>query len=180
MDAPSRPVAVLGLLAAVTVGAALWWSSGAPGPLPDPVVPEANPLAAGITVHVSGAVRSPGLVEVASGARIADAVAAAGGARSDADLGALNLAAPVVDGGRVVVPALLPDAPAGSAPGRVPLNAASAEQLQRIPGVGPVLAERIVAHRSAHGPFTVVEDLLDVPGIGEGKLAAMRDAVAVP
>ena len=132
-------------------------------------------------MHVSGAVRRPGLIEIAPGARVADAVVAAGGATFEADLSSLNLAGPVTDGARVVVP----DRRSGSvdsagADGPIPVNRATAQELERISGVGPVLAERIVAHREAHGPFSVVEDLLDVPGIGEGKLAAIRDDVAVP
>jgi competence protein ComEA len=67
-----------------------------------------------------------------------------------------------------------------AADGRVRLNLAGIEELETLPGVGPVLAERIIAYREQHGPFAVVEDLLDVPGIGEGKLAALRDAVLVP
>ena len=114
-------------------------------------------------------------------ARVADAIVAAGGATDDAELGALNLAAAVGDGSRLVVPSrseALLGAVAGD--GLVRLNAATAADLEGLPGVGPVLAQRIVAHRSDYGPFEAVEDLLDVPGIGEAKLAAIRDLVIVP
>ena len=134
-----------------------------------------------MTVHVSGAVAEPGLVSLQSGSRVADAVVAAGGALPGADLGSLNLAAPLVDGQQLVVPYLVPTngVPVAS-DGRVRINTADAAALEGLPGVGPVLAQRIVAHRDAHGPFATVEDLLDVPGIGESKLAALRDSVIVP
>ncbi|HSG78691.1 MAG TPA: helix-hairpin-helix domain-containing protein [Acidimicrobiia bacterium] len=177
---PLRSSLTAGVLALVALIAGCWWSGRAPEPPPLVVAPVAT-RPEHITVHVSGAVRRPGLIEIVPEARVADAVAAAGGATPDADLSSLNLAGPVVDGARVVVPARGSTAarPAGGE-GPIRVNQATAEELERIPGVGPVLAERIVAHREAHGPFSVVEDLLDVPGIGEGKLAAIRDDVAVP
>ncbi len=147
-----------------------------------------------ITVHVAGAVARPGLVSVPVGARIADVIAAAGGAARTADVTSINLAAPVGDGEQVVVPSaggaatevpgtLVPtvSAPQGApTDGRIALNHADAATLELLPGVGPVIAAHIVAHRQANGPFQTVEDLLDVPGIGEGKLAALRDLVLVP
>jgi competence protein ComEA len=132
-----------------------------------------------VTVHVSGSVSHPGLIALERGARIADAVAAAGGALPGADLSALNLAATVIDGQQLVVP----DSSGGSATaidGRVRVNTADAAGLETLPGVGPVLAQRIVEYRELHGSFLQVEDLLDVPGIGEAKLAAMRESVIVP
>ncbi|CAN5280970.1 hypothetical protein BH24ACT7_BH24ACT7_15290 [soil metagenome] len=145
-----------------------------------------------MTVHVSGAVSNPGLVMVPAGARIADVIAAAGGADRSADVASINLAAPVGDGEQIVVPAVDGDggpAPNGgwspAAPGTEPdglimLNHADAATLELLPGVGPVLAERIITHRETIGPFQTVEDLLDVSGIGEVKLAALRDYVVVP
>lgn len=142
-------------------------------------------MAAELVVHVSGWVAAPGLVTVPDGSRVADTVAAAGGARPGASLESMNLAEAVRDGQHVVVPG--PPDTAGGAPagavaddGRVRINEADAAELQELPGVGPVLAERIVEHRERSGPFETVEDLLDVPGIGEGKLASLRDAVIVP
>jgi competence protein ComEA len=124
---------------------------------------------------------APGLVEIARSGRIADAIAAAGGTTSLANLAAINLAAPLRDGEQIVVPSVMVAGPGdGVADGRVRLNTATARQLEEISGVGPVLAERIIAVRSELGGFESVEDLLDVPGIGEAKLAAMRDAVVVP
>lgn len=140
------------------------------------------PMPAAITVHVTGEVAHPGLVDLAAGSRIADAIAAAGGTLPSADLGALNLAAPVRDGERVHIGAEGPGGATGPAPddGLVHLNEASEADLERLPGVGPVLAARILDHRNQHGPFAAPEDLLDVPGIGEGRLEAMRDLIAIP
>jgi len=155
-----------------------WWFGGAPEPPPPLRVTAAAP-AGTLTVHVAGEVADPGLVDVAVGSRVADAVAGAGGLLATADPTGLNLAAPVVDGQQVVVRAV-GDALAPGTPGQVQLNTAAAGELESIPGVGPVLAARIVEFRETNGPFVVVEDLLDVAGIGEAKLAAMRDAVVVP
>jgi competence protein ComEA len=132
-----------------------------------------------VTVHVSGAVARPGLVTLPSDARVADAIVAAGGATDDAELGTLNLAATVGDGTLLVVPSLEIGGPVAG-DGLIRINVASATDLEDLPGVGPVLAERIVAHRDSVGSFGTVEDLLDVPGIGEAKLAALRDLVLVP
>ncbi len=132
-----------------------------------------------VTVHVSGSVTAPGLVSLPSDSRIADAVIAAGGALPGADLSSLNLAAPIIDGQQLVVP----DASApgsASSDGRIRINTADVAALEVLPGVGPVLAARIVAFRDIHGPFSTIEDLLEVPGIGESKLAAMRESVIVP
>lgn len=162
------------------VAAGMWLF--APSPEPPPLIQSPVPAHRIVTVHVSGAVAAPGLVSVDGGARVADAIAAAGGALPAADLGRLNLAAPISDGQQLVVPAASGGTMAGepAADGRVRINVADATTLEALPGVGPVLAQRIVAHRQANGPFAVVEDLLDVPGIGEGKLASLRDSVLVP
>ena len=171
--------AVVLLLAA---GAGAWYGRDAPGP-PAAVFATSGPGNSRLTIHVAGAVVSPGLVEVPDGARVADAVAAAGGALPGSRLSGLNLAAPLRDGQQLTVPAEAAVAGGGgTAPSdvRVPINTAGVADLERLPGVGPVLAERIYHHRESFGPFAAVEDLLDVPGIGEGKLAALRDAVQVP
>jgi competence protein ComEA len=139
-----------------------------------------------LVVYVSGWVSTPGVVEVGEGAIVADAVAAAGGAIQGALLDAVNLARPLTEGEHIQIPG--PDdspslgsvASGDSADGLIPINQADATALEELPGVGPVLAERIVAHREANGAFEVVEDLLEVPGIGEAKLASMRDLIRVP
>lgn len=153
------------------------------------------PAPSAITVHAAGAVRHPGVYVMDGGARVADVLAAAGGPLPVADLDRVNLAAPVADGVRVYVPAIGQDAPpsvvtgdAGPAPGgtssgdpgrMIDLNRASTAELETLPGVGPATASAIVEHRERNGPFVSVEDLLAVRGIGEVKLAALRDLVHV-
>jgi len=166
-------------VAALVGGSLLLWPGGGSAVPPIEIV-AAQPVDATVTVHVSGAVAEPGLVSVPPGARIADAIVAAGGALPGALLTALNLAAPVSDGQQLVVPAQGSGQATDPVEGRVPINTADATALETLPGVGPVLAQRIVEHRSRHGPFVEVEDLLDVPGIGEAKLAALREMVLVP
>lgn len=141
-----------------------------------------------LTVHVTGAVVVPGVVDVPLGSRVADVVAAAGGANPGADLDAVNLAAPVHDGDHVSIPQVGEDAPSATDgigvakpdDGLIHINSAGPEQLAELPGVGPVLADRIIAHRDQTGRFETVEDLLDVPGIGEVRLAGMRDLIGLP
>ena len=132
-----------------------------------------------IAVHVSGWVVSPGVVELGEGALVADAVAAAGGIRPGALVGGINLAAEVAAGEQVLVPGPqeVDIGQEAKADGTLRLNSATSTELQSLPGVGPVLAERIVAFRDEHGPFGAVEDLLEVPGIGEAKLEAIREIV---
>lgn len=131
-------------------------------------------------MHVSGAVARPGLVEVPRTARVADAVAAAGGATAEAELAAINLADALHDTQQIVVPNSQASAGHPVADGVIHLNRATTEELESIPGVGPVLAGRIIAARELLGGFSAVEDLLDVSGIGEARLATFRDLVAVP
>lgn len=179
-------VTSIGLGVLIVVGAAAWFGLGSSSPPLSPIATpqsiETSPPDTGITVHVSGSVAHPGLVAVPDDARVADVVLAAGGASSDADLGRVNLAASVRDGEHVVIPSFTAGASGGSGEMNAPfdLNGASVQQLEELPGVGPVLAQRIAAYRDDHGPFETVEDLLDVPGIGESKLAAIRDFVESP
>ena len=167
----------------VAVGAGAWYGSrGEPAASVEAVGGVSyTTVAETIIVHVSGAVERPGLVTVPSAARVADVVAAAGGAKSGADLGELNLAATVRDGEQIVVPMPGEVSPGlGEASRGIDLNRSPAAELEELPGVGPVLASRIVEYREANGPFSEIEDLLDVGGIGEAKLAAMRDAIETP
>ena len=134
-------------------------------------------------VHVAGAVRRPGLYRLAEGARVAAAVERAGGPLARAGLGGINLAARVVDGQQVIVPArVTAAAAAGAQPGEptapISLGSATVEQLEQLDGIGPTLAARIVEHRAAIGGFASVDQLDDVDGIGEGRLAALREALA--
>ncbi len=153
------------------------------GPAADEPVP-AESATPTVTVHVVGPVRRPGIVVLRDGARVADAVAAAGGMAQGAQAAAVNLARRLVDGERIDLHA--PEAPQGSAvdaaPGSgaessVDLNTATTEQLQDLPGVGPVLAERIVAYRQEHGGFDTVEQLQEVAGIGPSRLQELADLV---
>jgi competence protein ComEA len=144
--------------------------------------------AARLFVNVVGAVRRPGLYRVPEGARVADAVARAGGATRKAQLELVNLAARVADGEQVVVPrrGTAPvgssagvGAGAGSIPaGPVHLNSATLEQLDTLPGVGPVTAQKIVDYREQHGGFGSVDELDAVPGIGPARLENLRGLVA--
>jgi competence protein ComEA len=139
-----------------------------------------------LVVDVVGAVRSAGLVRLPSGSRVADAVRAAGGLTARADPLLVNLAAPVADGEQVMVaargaPAGAPGASGGGAAGApaapVDLNSASAEQLDALPGVGPVTAQKIVAYRQQHGPFTSADGLDAIPGIGPARIADLKGLV---
>jgi competence protein ComEA len=149
-----------------------------------PVAVAAPPPA--LLVHVVGAVRRPGLYRLREGSRIADAVDKAGGATRKADLTLVNLAAPVSDGTQVVVPRRVP-APAGasggtggaSAPsGPVHLNTATLEELDTLPGVGPVTAQKILDWRQENGAFSAVDELDAIPGIGPKRLEQLRELVA--
>jgi competence protein ComEA len=139
-------------------------------------------------VDVAGWVRHPGVYEFQDGERVVDAIEAAGGARGGALLSSLNLAAPLVDGSQILVPKQGPaGTPAaagatgsGSAPGAlINVNTASATDLEALPGVGEVIAQAIVDYRTENGPFTSVDQLLDVSGIGDATLADIRDLVTV-
>jgi competence protein ComEA len=157
-----------------------------------------------VVVHVAGAVGAPGVQRLPGGSRVVDAVEAAGGANPDADLGRINLAVPVQDGQQVYVPRVgeVPPTPVGGAGGPsvgsggssgssggvpgsaaagqpVNVNTASADELDTLPGVGPATAEAIISHREQNGPFTSVDQLLDVRGIGDAKLEQLRDLVVV-
>lgn len=136
-----------------------------------------------VPVHVSGWVTSPGVVWVTDGSLAIVAIDAAGGAREGARLDLINLAQPVFEGDQLQVPG--PEAAGGgdgslAGDGLIDLNTADEIELQKLPGVGPVLAGRIVAHRESVGRFESVEDLLDVPGIGETRLVSIRDLVKPP
>lgn len=145
----------------------------------------ASGSAATLVVDVAGKVRRPGVYELTSGARVVDALRAAGGAKPGVSTTALNLAAPLQDGEQVLVGVrgAAPAAGAGTAGGSagsagpVALNSATLEQLEALPGIGPVLAQHILDWRSQHGSFTSVQQLNEVSGIGPAKFAQLRDLV---
>jgi competence protein ComEA len=199
------------ILACVAVAAAFAWfrsgeSSSALPPAAPPTTGETfaatsststTKPSVGIVVDVVGAVRRGGVVRLAAGARVVDAIAAAGGATADADLVRLNLAAPLTDGSRIAVPRIGAPAPpvdptavsggttpgtdgTGASPGApVNINTATADQLDALPGVGPATAAAIISDREAHGPFRSVNDLGRVRGIGDAKLEQLRTLVTV-
>jgi len=173
------------LVAAALAGFAVWRSRPVAEPAPALAAAvgtsAAQVAAAELVVSVGGQVVRPGLVRLPAGARVADAVEAAGGAVPGTDLTGFNLARKLTDGEHVVVG---PSAPSGQAGdpatgsgGRVDLNTATMAELDALPGVGPVTARRILDWRSAHGRFTSVDQLREVDGIGESRFAQLRDLV---
>lgn len=161
----------------------------APAPAAAPRV-QVQPARREAVVHVAGAVRRPGVYRLAAGKRVEDAIKCAGGPTRHGDVNAINLAAPVQDGVQVIVPtrgasaAAAAAAPAGSgaaaAPGApVDVNTATEAELETLDGVGPATAAKILAYRREHGGFRSVDDLLQVPGIGPKKLAAIKPRVRI-
>jgi competence protein ComEA len=160
--------------------------SPAPAVTPLPAPARAKPAAAKlVVVDVAGAVRHAGLYRLRSGSRIDDAIAAAGGPTAKAQLDSVNLAAPVADGEQVVVPgrgaagAVAASSPAaGSSPSApLDLNSATLEQLEGLPGIGPVTAQKILDYRQAHGAFHSIGELEGVPGIGPAHMAQLKGLV---
>ncbi len=159
-------------------------------PLPSPPAETAGVTgleAARVVVDVVGAVRRPGLYRLEQGSRIADAVARAGGATGKADLAQVNLAAPLADGEQVVVPkrgvataagAAVGPGGTGATTGPVHLSTATLDQLDSLPGIGPVTAQKILDFRAKHGAFSSVDELDAVPGIGPSRMDQLRDLVA--
>jgi competence protein ComEA len=176
------------LVLLAVAGRTLAGADGRPSEPPALLVP-AKPVtsAARVVVHVAGAVRQPGLYELKEGERIADAIARAGGATAKADTAAVNLAAPLADGMQVLIPSRVAGAAGAAAAGpaaggaatgaRVSLSSATAEQLDELPGIGPVTAQKIVDYRAKNGGFRSVDDLDAIPGIGPARVEQLRDLV---
>jgi competence protein ComEA len=174
--------AAIVLVALLLLGAPRLLHRGASGTVVPPLrAPRpARTAAARLVVDVAGAVRRPGLYRLGQGTRVADALAAAGGATARAEIELVNLAAPLADGEQVVVPARgAAAAPGGASSPAAPLdlNTASLEQLDGLPGIGPTTAQKILDYRQAHGAFRSLEDLDAVPGIGPSRLAQLKGLV---
>ena len=197
---PGRPGAralwITGVLAAVLVVGWTWLdrpqvetvaveSAGPAASAPPAPATAVATESAVVVVSVVGRVARPGLVTLPAGSRVADALTAAGGLLPDADPATVNAAAPLTDGQQIAVGVPGAPSPPGSGgggsgtAGPLDLNAATVADLDALPGIGPVLAQRIVDHRSQHGRFASVEQLDDVPGIGPAIYAALADLVRV-
>jgi competence protein ComEA len=176
---------VIALLVALVVAGRLAFGRAEPGPArTSPVAMHAEPAPVKkLLVHVVGAVREPGLYRLDDGSRVDDALRAAGGPKPKAALDLINLAAPVADGQQVIVPlqgrgdGAGGSAAAGAPAGPVHLNSATLEQLDTLPGVGPVTAQKILDYRNEHGAFSSVDELDSVPGIGPARLAELKKLV---
>jgi competence protein ComEA len=185
----SRRQIVVGIVALLVLGLIgskllLRPRAAASPPIPTAAPTEPSP-AARLYVDVVGAVRRPGLYRLPHGARVADALARAGGPTRKAQLELVNLAAPVADGEQVVVPrrgagaAIAgPAGAAGATAGPVHLNTATLEQLDGLPGIGPVTAQKILDYRQQHGAFSSIDELDAVPGIGPARLEQLKGLVA--
>ncbi|RKS74861.1 competence protein ComEA [Actinomadura pelletieri DSM 43383] len=193
-----RVLVIIGVIAAAVAAGYLWLARPRPGPtapLPTATVAHTRPTAplnpaasSSVVVHVLGKVKHPGVVTLPSGSRVAEAIKAAGGVRPGTQTGPLNLARKLVDGEQIPVGVTRPTPT--PAPGPVPsppndpgapldLNTATVDQLDDLPGVGPVLAQRIVDFRAQHGRFRSVEQLQDVSGIGARRFADLKPKVRV-
>jgi competence protein ComEA len=193
---PENPVSRRKLLIAAGAGVGAvaligsLWSNATSGagetavaPPTEGVVAE-GALAAGATgtlfVQVVGAVMSPGVYELPPDSRVMDAVALAGGLTAKADPASINLARIVQDGEQLVIGTTGGSPSSRSAqPSAININNATIDDFDELPRIGPTLAERIVAYRDANGPFSAIEELLDVPGIGDLTLAGMRDKITL-
>jgi competence protein ComEA len=154
-----------------------------------PLKIEESPEIIKVAVHIGGAVKSPGLYYLDSNSRVADAIEKAGGPASDADLDSINLASHITDGMKVLVPsktgqinnegAMSLASSNSNLPGKININTASSKELEELPGIGEVLAQRIVSYRETNGPFKSIEDLKKVSGIGERKFEAIKDLIVV-
>ncbi len=176
---------VLALLTVLSLAGRVAFRDESPAPAAAPLNLRAEPPPARkVVVHVVGQVYKPGLYSLPEGSRVDDAIKRAGGPKPKAALALVNLAAPVADGQQVVVPsnreaaqALAGGSMAGGAGGPVHLNSATLDQLDELPGIGPVTAQKILDYRSEHGAFGSVEELDAVPGIGPATLDELRDLV---
>ncbi len=187
---------LLGVLLGFAGAGALFWAARPPQGTPVTLRPPPTP--APLVVNVDGAVAAPGVYSLPPESRVQDALTAAGGLLPEADTRSLNLAAPLEDGIRLWVPASPQEteAPASraAAPGnfegespssetgaasKINLNTASQAELETLPGIGPALAQNIIAYRQEHGPFVIIDEIQNVSGIGPAKFEKIRDLITV-
>jgi competence protein ComEA len=193
---------VLGLVIGLLAAGGILLAAGRPRGQP---ISLSTPLPApAIQVHVAGAVANPGIYALPADGRVAEAIQAAGGLSPAADSQAINLAAHLQDGDRLLVPALsptLPPAAASEAPsrsgsqivlptqtspgiilpdvGKIDINRATQAELESLPGIGPVTAQKIIDYRQTHGPFKDIEEIMDVKGIGPATFEKIKDLITV-
>ena len=158
-------------------------------PVPEPIEiveppPSPEPTPAQVAVYVTGAVANPGVYYLPEDSRVEEALQAAGGPTTEADLNRVNLAQRVHDEEQIYVPEVgeeNPPVPSDSTSegGLININTASAGELETLPGIGPTLSQCIIDHREAHGPFATVEGIMDVRGIGEGLFNDIEDLITV-
>lgn len=186
---------LLGVMAGFVLAGVLIFVSRAPAGEPIALLPA--PTKAPVAVHVVGAVPRPGLYEFPEGARVQDAIDAAGGVLTDANVNAINLAALLEDGQQLDIPytdGFVPPAPdtttlvlpsSTEAPTSDPnvdlvnINTATAEELDTLPGIGPTTAQKIIDYRATNGPFATIEDIMSVSGIGISTFDGMKDLISV-
>lgn len=177
---------IFGALIVAIVAGAIILAASRPEPvrltiLPPPPTATPGPTAthAPVRVYVTGAVNRPGVYELPWGAIARDAVLVAGGARASADLARVNLAHVLRDGDQIHVPEPEAEITLATSTGLVNINAATLEELDTLPGIGPGLAQRIIDYREANGPFATIEDIMDVSGIGPSTFERMKDRLTV-
>lgn len=188
---------LLGVMAGFVLAGVLLFVSRAPAG--NPIVLQPAPTKVPVAVHVIGAVPRPGLYEFAQGARVQDAIDAAGGLLASANVDAVNLAALLTDGDQLVIPykdgeaplesAAQPELPSSITPEGNPtnsenqdlinINTAALEELDSLPGIGPTIAQRIIDYRDENGPFTTIDEILNVPGIGPSTFDEIKDLITV-
>jgi competence protein ComEA len=168
-----------GLAAGLLAAGVLFLVTRPPRGSPVTLLPPPTPPA--LEVHITGAVRNPGVYTLPPGSRVHAVLEAAGGPTGAADLDALNLAAYLADGEQLRVPTLAEATTQAFtlSTGLVDLNSANQAELESLPGIGPTMAERIIAYRQEHGPFLYIEDVMAVEGIGEGIFAKIKEQITV-
>lgn len=184
MDSLKRRWFIVLGLAALILGGSFWgnWQKAAAPARTSVVVPVTQPAPAADSaplVRVSGAVKNPGQYRVGPDSRMIDVINAAGGLAPGADANRVDLAQTVKDGMQIHVPLSAPASGGTAVAGKININTADKDELDRLPGIGPVLAQRIIEYRKAHGPFRDIADLKKVSGIGEAKLNQVKDKITL-